>query len=125
MNSFGNTMYKGFSAASFACSVITLGVGLSKMFLYKNGDYGDYLNAYVGGDAYNYIINANYATGFFVLAGVFALMGIGLIALWYLSKLSDMQEYRMATTAEAPSDEQKIAQEMSSDAETVGELNEN
>lgn len=33
-------------------------------------------NAYVGGDAYNYIINGNYATGFFVLSMGFLLSGM-------------------------------------------------
>lgn len=42
-------------------------------------------NAYVGGDAYNYIINANYFTGYMILAGIMwflsgiCAIGIGLI----------------------------------------------
>ena len=32
-------------------------------------------HVYVGGDAYNYIINANLQTGYFVLAGVLLIMG--------------------------------------------------
>lgn len=35
---------------------------------YKMFPYGKSSNAYVGGDAYNYIINAGQATGYFVLA---------------------------------------------------------
>ena len=34
------------------------------------------VNAYVGGDAYNYIINGTYATSFFVLAIGFLISGI-------------------------------------------------
>jgi hypothetical protein len=32
-------------------------------------------NAYVGGDAYNYIINANYFTGFMVMALILVIIG--------------------------------------------------
>ena len=61
-------------------------IGLSFFFFYKvfdrfmnynNGEYGDPLvNAYVGGDAYNYIINGTHATVFAILAGIFFLSGI-------------------------------------------------
>lgn len=63
------------------------------MLNYNNGEYYpyEYHNAYVGGDAYNYIINSNYATGLFVLATMFSLIGIGFIILYYLSKLADGQ----------------------------------
>lgn len=42
------------------------------------------VNAYVGGDAYNYIINSNYATGFYVLATLFAILGIGFLIIYYM-----------------------------------------
>ena len=63
------------------------------MFNYDSGEYYpyEYHNAYVGGNAYNYIINGKYATGFFVLATMFALMGIGFIVIDYLSKTADGQ----------------------------------
>lgn len=56
------------------------------MFVFENGEYlwSEPVNAYVGGDAYNYIINANYAIGYFVLAGVLILSAIGCGVLWYL-----------------------------------------
>lgn len=39
-------------------------------YIYDNGDYSKTSkNVYVGGDAYNYIINANYFTGYCVGAG--------------------------------------------------------
>ena len=44
--------------------------------------------AYVGGDAYNYIINGNYATAFFVLTLTFAMLGIGFCVLAYMTKMS-------------------------------------
>ncbi|WP_211284551.1 hypothetical protein [Rummeliibacillus pycnus] len=56
--------------------MISLGMGFYKMFVYTNNndedsyisDATDSVNAYVGGDAYNYIINASYSTGYFILA---------------------------------------------------------
>lgn len=89
----GKGLWKGLSGIAFIISAIVLGLGLDKMFNYDSGEYYpyEYHNAYVGGDAYNYIINGNYATGFFVLATMFALMGIGFIVLYYLSKMADGQ----------------------------------
>ena len=49
--------------------------GYDKMTNYDNSDYS-YENAYVGGDAYNYIINGTHATAFFVLAIGFLISGI-------------------------------------------------
>ena len=93
MKSDGNGIWKGLSRVAFIISAIVLGLGLDKMLNYDNGEYApyEYHNAYVGGDAYNYIINSNYATGLFVLATMFALMGIGFITLYYLSKMDDGQ----------------------------------
>lgn len=55
----------------FVCAAILVGVGFYKMNVYNYNEYSSKLskNAYVGGDAYNYIINSNYATGYFVLGG--------------------------------------------------------
>ncbi len=48
------------------------------MFNYSNPDsefsFLESENAYVGGDAYNYIINAGYATAYFVLAGAYGII---------------------------------------------------
>ncbi len=61
------------------CAVF-FGMGFYKMFAYNNPEtvrYSDQpVNAYVGGDAYNYIINANYATAYFVLAIFCAVIGL-------------------------------------------------
>lgn len=55
------------SIISLACACITFFKGIDKMVNYDNGDYYPYelVNAYVGGDAYNYIINGTYSTAFF------------------------------------------------------------
>jgi hypothetical protein len=77
-------------------SVVFLIVGFYKMYAYKNYEsfmgtsdvYESYgriaarvfgtTNAYVGGDAFNYIINAGYATAYFVLAMFSGLVATGL-----------------------------------------------
>ena len=71
-------------------SLVPLGLGFHKLFVYKNSEYYPSLNVntYVGGDAYNYIINANYATAYFVLAGILILSAIGCGILMYLVKAS-------------------------------------
>lgn len=109
MKTEGNKIWKGLSGISFVLTTVFLGLGLDKMFNYNSGEYYpyEYHNAYVGGDAYNYIINGNYATGFFVLGSMFALMGIGFITLYYLSKIVDGQSKALAglqagSTAEQP-----------------------
>ena len=73
------------AAISFVCSLFTFFKGIDKMTNYYNGKY-EQVNVYVGGDAYNYIINGNYATGFFVLTTMFVLAAIGLMILHYVSR---------------------------------------
>jgi len=58
----------------YAASAMSLLTGFDKMYVYHNSDYA-FDNAYVGGDAYNYIINAGYATAYFVLAMGFLITG--------------------------------------------------
>ncbi len=47
------------------------GMGFHKMFVYENSEYSwrENKNAYVGGDAYNYIINGTYFAGYSALSG--------------------------------------------------------
>lgn len=51
--------------------------GISRVVDYNYDEIIDSNNryAYVGGDAYNYIINANIQTSFFTLSGAFLIMG--------------------------------------------------
>lgn len=60
---------------SFAFGLIFLFVGFYKLLAYTNSELGDPVNAYVEGDAYNYIINAGQATAYFVLTLTFVLLG--------------------------------------------------
>lgn len=74
--------FKVFAILSFLVSAILMGIGFYKMYVYDNGEITDiYTNAYVGGDAYNFIINGTYAISYFVLTTAFALMGIGFLIL--------------------------------------------
>lgn len=54
----------------YLLAVVMLYKGYDKMTNYRNSEYytSQNVNAYVGGDAYNYIINGTYSTGFFVLS---------------------------------------------------------
>ena len=63
-------------------------LGFYKILVYRNSDYASLAkNAYVGGDGYNYIINAGYATAYFVLAGVFIISAtIMLVGYFILNK---------------------------------------
>lgn len=76
------------AAISFLCGCFTFYKGIDKMVNYNNGEKYPYeiINAYVGGDAYNYIINGTYATAYFVLTSMFVLAAIGLTIIYYLSK---------------------------------------
>ena len=60
------TQEKKFSLYCLIATGIFLALGFFKMFVYSHYDG---INAYVGGDAYNYIINGTYAAACFVLAG--------------------------------------------------------
>lgn len=61
----------------YILAAVMLYKGHDKMTNYVNSEFYhiDDVNAYVGGDAYNYIINGNYATGFFVLSMGFMVVG--------------------------------------------------
>lgn len=78
--SIGNVLFI-LAVAFYVVSGFMLYKGYDKMTNYYNSEYstGNNINAYVGGDAYNYIINGNYATGFFVLSMGF--MSVGTICL--------------------------------------------
>ena len=73
---------------SLCCGCFTFFKGVHRLVRYDSGDSYPYkmVNAYVGGDAYNYIINGTHATAFFVLTAMFALCAIGFMVLHYLSR---------------------------------------
>lgn len=73
-----NGKFKGLKIT--AVILILLGIcfimiGFSKKNNYSNGSYSS-KNAYVGGDAYNYIINSGYFTGYVTLGGLVSVGGV-------------------------------------------------
>lgn len=73
-------MAKGLKITAIVIAIIGLifiFVGFDKKNNYENSDYvwGEYKNAYVGGDAYNYIINGTYFTGYAVVGGSLLIIG--------------------------------------------------
>lgn len=65
-----NSIVLGFpivAVLSFCIAVVFFWMGYDKINSYNSGELGDAINAYVGGDAYNFIINAQLATGYFTL----------------------------------------------------------
>ncbi|QSS99755.1 hypothetical protein IMZ31_17080 [Pontibacillus sp. ALD_SL1] len=62
-------------------SLVFLFFGFNKLTQYSNpeSEYADeeeFVNVYVGGDAYNYIINGTQATAYFILSGITIIGGI-------------------------------------------------
>lgn len=103
----GNEFWIVLSVISFLVAIVLIFFGLDKLLNYSNNDY-KYYNAYVGGDAYNFIINGNYANGFFILAAMFALIGVGFIIAYYQTKMIVIQETMMASTISTESAIYKI-----------------
>lgn len=67
---------------SFIIAAGSIAMGFYKMFVYRNtSSDSEYFistdlnkNAYVGADAYNYIINGTYTTSYFVLGLIFTVI---------------------------------------------------
>lgn len=85
------------SAIMFIVSSVMVCLGYDKLSNYYNNETYSSLNnnAYVGGDAYNYIINSTRSTSFFVLATMFALVGVGFIIIGYLDKISNIKQEQL------------------------------
>ena len=76
----------------YLISAILTGMGFHKMFVYSNSEYfSSNVNAYVGGDAYNYIINSNYATAFFILSLIFVILGSTMLIMSKINSKSSEQ----------------------------------
>ena len=62
-------IYNLFGGGFAGLSVYFFYKALDRILVYENPDYeGNFINVYVGGDAYNYIINGTHATFFAVIA---------------------------------------------------------
>lgn len=72
----------GFGITFLVLGLVFLFIGFDKKNSYNNPDSeyahlydsDDYINSYVGGDAYNYIINGTYFTGYSVIGMGFLIM---------------------------------------------------
>ncbi len=72
---------------NFGLALIFIWTGMHKLYVYTNDEDGDNVqNAYVGGDAYNFIINAGYATAYFVLALIFVVLACTFLICNHLKK---------------------------------------
>lgn len=69
MNSENKFTFPASSLLFYLAGFSSIAYGFYKMLVYENSDsiFRENVNAYVGGDAYNYIINSNYFVGFNVL----------------------------------------------------------
>lgn len=81
------------SVIIYAATIVCVYMGFNKMFVYENSNdsFGTHINAYVGGDAYNYIINSGQATAYFVLA---VLCVITATSILIITKLYENKEIR-------------------------------
>lgn len=83
-NSRLKSLSKKMKLAGIALTMLAscfLGRGFYVKNVYENSEYSfvDTKNAYVGGDAYNYIINGTYFSGFMALSGMLYVCATGLI----------------------------------------------
>ena len=76
----------------FILGCILLLIGFYKANVYENSDWGDSVNAYVGGDAYNIIINATYFAAFAVMGTgswiIAAIMGV----FWFYLSIREKED---------------------------------
>lgn len=75
--------------AMFYLSAFFIIVGFYKRFVYSYSEYSysTDVNAYVGGDAYNYIINSNHMVAYFILALICVIIGCTFITVNAISGL--------------------------------------
>lgn len=102
------------AACLYAMSLFMLFKGWDKMTHYHNSESYPSLNvnAYVGGDAYNYIINGNYATGFFVLGAGFFLSGTVLVCTSLVLNQMAEQPQGVTVVAQQPERQEHAAEEL-------------
>ena len=106
--------------------IICFGIGLYKYSVYENYDskYLEAKNAYVGGDAYNYIINANYFTGWSVLGACFFISGVIFFGLKCLidelANLKQTQKVVVKSISEPPRQENREPSSYASSSPSMG-----
>lgn len=85
-----------FGTINYLAALVFMAIGYDKYANYDNYEDGLLsdmsVNAYVGGDAYNFIINGTYMTAFFALAVAFYLAG----TLFFLAGVFTARQSRTA-----------------------------
>lgn len=76
------------SVVVLVLGLVCIGLGFHKMLNYHNSNYST-VNVYVGGDAYNYIINGTYFSGYVSLGGSLVVTSAILIATWIRLKIKE------------------------------------
>ncbi|MBR3000740.1 MAG: hypothetical protein IKF39_07040 [Oscillospiraceae bacterium] len=112
MNNVSKTL-RIWAAISLVVAVFMFFKGYDKMTNYYMGTYShaDDKNAYVGGDAYNYIINGNYSTGFYVLSMGFFLSGVILLSsASIVDSIPQTIAVYQETTKKAPETDENISE---------------
>ena len=84
------------SGVSAAASIAPFSVGIRRL----NYSGSKYIDAFVGGDAYNFIINSSQSTSCFVLFGVCILAMFGFLIAGYLVGIYEIQRQCIANTKE-------------------------
>ena len=84
IHDYKSKTFRVLSVICFIASAVFFSVGFDKMHNYVNSDsyFIESHNAYVGGDAYNYIINGTYSTSYFVLGVGWLLVGCFMILIY-------------------------------------------
>ena len=111
----------------FIClGILFLIFAFNKKDVYEYYEYNPSLskNAYVGGDAYNYIINGTYFTGYMVLSGTFFIMGtisvVGASIIEATEKGRASQPYSSSSTPGVPSNGSYLQNSISNPTTGVG-----
>ena len=93
MNINSNAWIKG-AFISYTLSFVSAWVSLYKLWVYKSeDDFESKVNCYVGGDAYNYIINGTHATVYMLLSILFTLIASVILIIFYLKKSIEIERH--------------------------------
>jgi hypothetical protein len=100
------------SAIFYLIGSVFIGSGFYKLLVYKNYDGSKYpslaednVNAYVGGDAYNYIINMGFATSLFIMALICVVIASTFLILEKMDESSVKSVQGRRTTISSQSDD--------------------
>ncbi len=103
-------------------------LGFNKLTVYENSEYywEDNQNAYVGGDAYNYIINGTYFSGYSSLSGAMIISAtvsfVAGLSFLFQGKKEKKEENAQLTDMGKSTDEVESMSEASSEIQTDGNM---